>query len=77
MQVEGLAVSRWPATKGRRTYAALLRIGWRLKRQIGSHRVLERPGWPDYTFAYHDGREIGPVALALLAKKTGLKPNDL
>jgi hypothetical protein len=38
---------------------------------------LERPGWPDVLFAYHDRVTLGPVALKLLAEKTGLKPDDL
>jgi hypothetical protein len=41
-------MSRWPATKARRVLAALLRIGWSIKRQSGSHRTLERAGWPDF-----------------------------
>jgi predicted RNA binding protein YcfA (HicA-like mRNA interferase family) len=57
--------------------AALLRIGWNIKRQSGSHRTLSRPGWADYTFAFHDGDELGPVVLFKIAKQTGLKPTDL
>jgi predicted RNA binding protein YcfA (HicA-like mRNA interferase family) len=57
--------------------AALLRIGWTVKRQIGSHRVLERIGFPDYVFAFHDGDEIGPRMLARIAKRTGLQIDDL
>lgn len=56
---------------------ALLRMGWMLKRQAGSHRVLSRLGWPDYVFAFHDGEEIGPRMLARVAKRTGLRPEDL
>jgi predicted RNA binding protein YcfA (HicA-like mRNA interferase family) len=70
-------VSNWPATKARRVLAALLRIGWKLKRQSGSHRTLSRDGWPDFVFAFHDDEEIGPVMLAKIAKRTGLVPNDL
>jgi predicted RNA binding protein YcfA (HicA-like mRNA interferase family) len=70
-------MTRWPAGKARSVLAALARIGWRIKRQKGSHRTLTRPGWPDYIFAYHDKAEIGPVALQKLGKKTGLKPDDL
>ena len=71
-------MSRWPATKARRVLAALLRIGWSIKRQSsGSHRVLQRPSWPDYTFAFHDDEEIGPRLLARIAKQTGLQPSDL
>ncbi|MBI3466355.1 MAG: type II toxin-antitoxin system HicA family toxin [Planctomycetes bacterium] len=71
-------MSRWPATKAARVLAALLRIGWRIKRQVGgSHRVLERPDWPDVVFAFHDHEEIGPRMLARIAKRTGLRPEDL
>jgi hypothetical protein len=34
--------------------AGLLRIGWAIKCQTGSHRILERVGWADYVFAFHD-----------------------
>ena len=45
----------WPSVKAPRALAALLRIGWSIKRQGGtSHRILERPGWSDILFAYHD-----------------------
>jgi len=56
---------------------ALVRIGWTLKRQSGSHRVLSRPGWPDYVFGFHSDEEIGPRMLARIAKNTGLRPEDL
>jgi predicted RNA binding protein YcfA (HicA-like mRNA interferase family) len=71
-------MSRWPSTKTHQVLAALLRIGWIIKRQPGtSHRVLTRPGWPDYVFAFHDREEIGPKMLARIAKHTGLAPEDL
>jgi predicted RNA binding protein YcfA (HicA-like mRNA interferase family) len=70
-------VSNWPAAKARRVLAALLRIGWKAKRQSGSHHTLAREGWPDFVFAFHDDEEIGPVMLARIAKRTGLMPNDL
>ena len=56
---------------------ALLRTGWSVKRQAGSHRVLMRAGSNDYVFAFHDGVEIGPRMLARIAKHTGLRPGDL
>jgi predicted RNA binding protein YcfA (HicA-like mRNA interferase family) len=71
-------MSQWPATKARRVLAALLRIGWTVRRQAGgSHIVLERLGWQDFVFAFHDSDEIGPRMLARIAKKTGLEVNDL
>ena len=70
-------MSEWPATRAGRVLAALLRISWRIKRQSGSHRILARDGWSDYVFAFHDGETIGPKMLARIAKKTGLRPDDL
>ena len=67
----------WPAVKSTRLLAVLLRIWWRVKRQSGSHRTLERQGWADLVFAFHDRDEIGPRMLARIAKRAGLKPNDL
>ena len=66
-----------PSAKARRVLAALERLGWRLKRTSGSHRILEREGWPDITFAAHEGEEIGPRLLARIARASGLKPDDL
>jgi predicted RNA binding protein YcfA (HicA-like mRNA interferase family) len=70
-------MSRWPAAKAPRVLAALFPIGWTIKRQSGSHRTLQRPGWPDYVFAFHDGEEIGPRMLSRVAKHTGLREDDL
>jgi predicted RNA binding protein YcfA (HicA-like mRNA interferase family) len=70
-------MSQWPSCKAKRVLAALLRIGWQMKRQSGSHRTLSREGWPDVVFAFHDQEEIGPRMLTRIAKHTGLKPEDL
>ena len=70
-------MATWPSSRARRVLAALLRIGWRIKRERSSHKVLARDGWPDYVFAFHDSVEIGPKMLARIAKDTGLKPEDL
>lgn len=70
-------MSQWPSSKARRVLAALLKIGWELKRQSGSHRTLAREGWPDFVFAFHDGEELGPRMLSRIAKHTGLRVEDL
>lgn len=70
-------MSGWSAAKARRALAALERIGWRVKRVTSSHKTMEREGWPDLVFAFHDREEIGPRMLARIAKRTGLKPDDL
>ena len=70
-------MKRWSSTRARRVLAALLNIGWTVKRQSGSHRTLVRTGWTNYVFAFHDNDEIGPRMLARIARRTGLKPEDL
>jgi predicted RNA binding protein YcfA (HicA-like mRNA interferase family) len=71
-------MNQWGSAKSRRVLAALLSIGWVVKRQAaGSHKILSRSGWPDYVFAFHDQVEIGPKMMARVAKHTGLKPEDL
>ena len=71
-------MTEWPSTKARQVLAALLQIGWTIKREAkGSHRVLSRTGWPDYVFAFHDRDEIGQRMLSRIAKRTGLKPENL
>jgi predicted RNA binding protein YcfA (HicA-like mRNA interferase family) len=74
-------MSQWPASRAAKVFRALLRIGWREKTRVsksGSHLQLEHPDFPyEYTWAFHDGEEIGPRMLAKIAKRTGLKPEDL
>ena len=70
-------MSQWPSIKAKRLLAALFSIGWKLKRQSGSHRTLSREAWPDVVFAFHDSEEIGPQLLARIAKHTGITPSDL
>ncbi|MGA8755186.1 MAG: type II toxin-antitoxin system HicA family toxin [Stellaceae bacterium] len=70
-------MSTWPSTKANRVLRALHRIGWTLKRQSESHRMLSRPGWPDCVFAFGDDVELGPRMLARIAKRSGLRPEDL
>ena len=68
---------KWRAVKAQQVLKALLRSGWNIKRQRGSHRILAKRGRTDVTFAFHDREEIGPRMLARIAKHTGLTPNQL
>ena len=70
-------MSNWSATKAPRVYSALLKIGYSLVRQKGSHRVLSHPVRGRYVFAFHDKVEVGPVALKKIGDATGLTPEDL
>ena len=70
-------MSQWKSTKARRVFAALIGLGWRIKRETGSHKILARDDWSDLVFAFRDSEEIGPRMLARIAKHAGLKPEDL
>jgi predicted RNA binding protein YcfA (HicA-like mRNA interferase family) len=70
-------MSLFPSTKAKQVLAALIRIGWSVKRQTGSHKVLQREGYEDFVFAFHQGEEVGSRMLQRIAKKTGLTPDDL
>jgi predicted RNA binding protein YcfA (HicA-like mRNA interferase family) len=72
---------KFSASRAQKVYRALLRIGRREKLRIsksGSHKQLENPNFPyEHTWAFHDSEEIGPKMLAKIAKRTGLKPEDI
>jgi predicted RNA binding protein YcfA (HicA-like mRNA interferase family) len=70
-------MSHWSSAKAKRVLAALLRIGWSVKRESSSHKILYRPGWPGVVFEFHDKDEIGSKMPARIAKHTGLEPKDL
>ena len=70
-------MSSFPSAKAKKVLAALLRDGWAIKRQAGSHKTLSKAGMQDYVFAFQDGDEIGPKMMARISKVTGLKPGDL
>src|SRR5260370_18899095 len=67
-------MSNWPASRSRRVLAPLERIGWRGKRQRGSHRLLTPPEWPDYEVTFHHQDEIGPRMFARVAKPARVRP---
>jgi predicted RNA binding protein YcfA (HicA-like mRNA interferase family) len=74
-------MSKFASSSAKKVYRALERIGWREKPRIskgGSHKQLQNPDYPyEFTWAFHDSDEIGPRMLAKIAKRTGLKPEDI
>ncbi len=52
-------MSRWGSASSSRVLKALLKKGWQLKRQTGSHRVLSKEGFSDYVLAFHEKEEMG------------------
>ena len=69
---EPLAVGQGQATLGR---AAPNRMDGDLADRVSP--TTQAAGWPNYSFAFHDNDEVGPGLLAQIAKKTGLKSEDL
>jgi predicted RNA binding protein YcfA (HicA-like mRNA interferase family) len=55
-------------------FAALKRIGWRLGRTVGSHKIMKKAGWADYPFSFHDSEELGPAMLAKISNKIAFNP---
>jgi predicted RNA binding protein YcfA (HicA-like mRNA interferase family) len=66
-----------PLIRSGKVFAALLRIGWSVKRQSRSHRTLQHADWPDFVFAFHTHHEIGEQMMERIATHTGLKRSDL
>jgi predicted RNA binding protein YcfA (HicA-like mRNA interferase family) len=63
-------MSGWRSCKAKRVLAALLRIGWQVKRRSGPYRTLSRDGWPGFVLAFRDREEIRPRMLAHIAEHT-------
>lgn len=73
-------MSYWPSKKAKQVYAALRRLGWHPDpndRGGSSHQQLLKDGWDPFTWAFHDGEEIGPKMMARIAKRTGLRAENL
>jgi predicted RNA binding protein YcfA (HicA-like mRNA interferase family) len=74
-------MGKFASSSARKVLRALYRIGWSEKPRTsksGSHKQLQNPVYPyEYTWAFHDDDEIGPKMLAKIAKRTGLKPEDI
>ena len=66
-----------PLIRSGKVFAALLRLGWSVKRQSRSHRTLQHASWPDFVFAWHTHQEIGERMMERIATHTGLKRSDL
>jgi predicted RNA binding protein YcfA (HicA-like mRNA interferase family) len=74
-------MTQWPSSRAAKVFRALQRIGWHEKARIsksGSHKQLQHPNYPyEFTWAFHENEEIGPKMIARIAKRTGLKPEDI
>jgi len=70
----------FPSLKAGRLLALLQRfpLSYRVRRQVGSHRILESAtGYPQIVFAFHDRETIAPgLVRRILVKQVGLSPEQ-
>ncbi|WP_026211677.1 type II toxin-antitoxin system HicA family toxin [Longispora albida] len=66
--------NEWPSVKARVLLRLLEReLGYCEVRRTGSHRKLRSPGYPDITFAFHDGVTVSPrLVRIILVQQVGL-----
>jgi site-specific DNA-cytosine methylase len=65
-----------PSTRARRVLAALLRIGWTVKRQSGSHRTLSRQNGPISCSRFTTTRRSGHAYLPTPKKASKVKMTE-
>jgi predicted RNA binding protein YcfA (HicA-like mRNA interferase family) len=70
-------LSEWRSAKARVVLRALIRKGWVVVSQKGSHIKLRHPARGSYMFGFHDHEELGRAMISRIAKHTGLTPEDL
>jgi predicted RNA binding protein YcfA (HicA-like mRNA interferase family) len=65
--------------KAKHAFKALLKIGWVVVSQSGSHKKLKHKSaaYPMYVWSFADSDELGAKILSRIAKHTGLTPSDL
>jgi predicted RNA binding protein YcfA (HicA-like mRNA interferase family) len=70
-------LSGWSSTKAKLVRKALLRKGWKVVSQKGSHIKFHHPDRGNVMFGFHDNEELGHKMLSRIAKRTGITANDL
>jgi predicted RNA binding protein YcfA (HicA-like mRNA interferase family) len=55
----------------------LIRKGWVVVSQKGSHIKLRHPARGSYMFGFHDNEELGHAMLSRIAKHTWLTPDPV
>ena len=72
-------MSQWRSVKAKQAFKALLKIGWSVSSQTGSHIKLKHKtlAYPMYVWSYGDSDELGSKILSRIAKHTRLTAEDL
>jgi len=56
--------------------AILLKMGFAMVRQRGSHRQYRHPDGRGTTIPFHSGRDISPILLRQIAKDVGMSAEE-
>jgi predicted RNA binding protein YcfA (HicA-like mRNA interferase family) len=60
-----------------RVVRALVRLGWSLDRQSGSHAILTKPGRSPVTIPIHKGRTLKEGTARAILKQVGVSEEEL
>ena len=74
-----MSAAQFPSMKARSLPAVLMRapLGYGIRRQRGSHRILVAPGRPRILFAFHDRQTIPPaIVRKILVSDVGLEEEE-
>lgn len=66
-----------PILKPREVESLLVRLGFDLVRQRGSHRQYRHPDGRGTTVPFHSGRDVSPTLLRKIARDIGLTVEEL
>jgi predicted RNA binding protein YcfA (HicA-like mRNA interferase family) len=69
-------MSKVPVLKPSEVEAILLKMGFAMVRQRGSHRQYRHPDGRGTTIPFHSGRDISPILLRQIAKDVGMSAEE-
>jgi len=69
-------MSKVPVLKPFEVEAILLKMGFAMVRQRGSHRQYRHPDGRGTTVPFHSGRDISPILLRQIAKDVGMSAEE-
>jgi len=70
-------MTKLPATTAKQLIRVVLKKGFVLARQSGSHAIFRHPDGRRTTIPVHSSRDLGLGLLRQIMKDTGLTPEDL
>jgi predicted RNA binding protein YcfA (HicA-like mRNA interferase family) len=65
-------VPKLPRLNAREAEKIILKLGFVLTRQTGSHRIYKNPNGKRVTIPFHKSRTLHPKLISMIIKDTGL-----